>query len=83
MVGVEIVNTDEAPDRSGAFAAAPAVATSIQHEALRRGLILELGGRNNSVVRFLSPLIVTTDQIDTISTIFSEAVRAAERERAA
>jgi diaminobutyrate-2-oxoglutarate transaminase len=46
-------------------------------------LILELGGRNNSVVRFLSPLIVTTDQIDTISTIFSEAVRAAERERAA
>ncbi len=83
MIGVEIVNTGESPDRSGAFAAAPAVASRIQQEALRRGLILELGGRNNSVVRFLSPLIVTADDIDRISTIFSEAVRAAERECAA
>ncbi len=79
MVGVEIVHTDKTPDTSGAFAAAPAMATKIQQEALRRGLILELGGRNNSVVRFLPPLIVTAEQIDTISTIFSEAVSTAEQ----
>jgi hypothetical protein len=49
-----------------------ATRVGIQHEALRRGLILELGGRHNSVVRFLPPLIVTAEQIDTIATIFSE-----------
>ncbi len=43
-------------------------------------LILELGGRHNSVVRFLPPLIVTAEQIDTIATIFSEAVKAAEEQ---
>ncbi|MDT3777021.1 diaminobutyrate--2-oxoglutarate transaminase [Nitrospira sp. MA-1] len=80
MVGVEVVDTNKSSDKSGGFAAAPAIASKIQNEALRRGLILELGGRNNSVVRFLPPLIVTTEQIDTISTIFSEAVSAAERD---
>ncbi|MEO8338095.1 MAG: diaminobutyrate--2-oxoglutarate transaminase [Nitrospirota bacterium] len=80
MIGVEIVNTENPPDQSGAFAAAPAVATRIQREALLRGLILELGGRNNSVVRFLPPLIVTAEQVDTIAMIFSEAVKAAEQD---
>ena len=79
MIGVEIVNTEEPADPSGCFPTAPGVATAIQREALHRGLILELGGRNNSVVRFLPPLIVTAEQIDTIATIFSEAVRAAEQ----
>ena len=80
MVGVEVVHTEKTPDKSGAFAAAPVIATKIQHEALRRGLILELGGRNNSVVRFLPPLIVTAEQVDTISTIFAEAVSTAEQD---
>lgn len=80
MVGVEVVDTNKSSDKSGAFAAAPALASKIQHEALRRGLILELGGRNNSVVRFLPPLIVTAEQVDTISTIFSEAVSTAEQD---
>ncbi|WP_370467977.1 diaminobutyrate--2-oxoglutarate transaminase [Nitrospira sp. KM1] len=81
MIGVEIVDRDEAPEAPGCFPSAPAVASRIQHEALRRGLILELGGRNNCVVRFLSPLIVTAEQIDTIATIFFEAVKAAEAGR--
>ena len=55
-------------------------AKRIQAEALRRGLILELGGRHNSTVRFLPPLIIAAEQVDAVATIFAEAVEAAERD---
>jgi diaminobutyrate-2-oxoglutarate transaminase len=80
MVGVEIVDRDRQADGSGAHAAAPATARRIQAESLRRGLILELGGRRDCVVRFLPPLIVTAEEIDDIAAIFEQAVAAAERE---
>jgi diaminobutyrate-2-oxoglutarate transaminase len=80
MIGVEIVDRDAPIELPGCHPSAPRLASRIQHEALRRGLILELGGRHNSVVRFLPPLIVTAEQIDTIATIFSEAVKAAEEQ---
>lgn len=83
MLGVEIVDRDEPTDLPGCHPSAPALASAIQHEALRRGLILELGGRHNSVVRFLPPLIVTAEQIDTIAAIFADAVRAAEQQHEA
>ncbi|MCK6500000.1 MAG: diaminobutyrate--2-oxoglutarate transaminase family protein, partial [Nitrospira sp.] len=83
MVGVEIVARDEALDLPGGHPSAPGLASRIQHEALRRGLILELGGRHNSVVRFLPPLIVTAEQIDTIAAIFADAVKAAEQQEGA
>ncbi|WP_394842171.1 diaminobutyrate--2-oxoglutarate transaminase [Pendulispora brunnea] len=79
MVGAEIVDREREPDAAGAHPAAPAKARLIQSEALRRGLIVELGGRNDTVVRFLPPLIVTAEQVDSIATIFDEAVRAAEQ----
>jgi diaminobutyrate-2-oxoglutarate transaminase len=78
MIGVEIINTDGRPDSRGAYPAAPELARKIQAHALSRGLILELGGRNGCVVRFLSPLIVTEEEVDTIASIFYEAARAAE-----
>jgi diaminobutyrate-2-oxoglutarate transaminase len=74
MVGVEIVDVEVTPDALGAYPAAPVIARRIQVEALRRGLILELGGRHDSVVRFLPPLIVTAEQVDQIAEIFGEAV---------
>lgn len=80
MIGVEIVDVNARPDIGGAYPAAPELARTIQSEALNRGLILELGGRNGSVVRFLPPLIVTAEEVDTITSIFSEAARAAEQE---
>ncbi|KXK07308.1 MAG: diaminobutyrate-2-oxoglutarate transaminase [Nitrospira sp. OLB3] len=83
MVGVEIVARDEPLDLPGCHPSAPGLASRIQHEALRRGLILELGGRHNSVVRFLPPLIVTAEQIDTIAAIFADAVKAAEQQEEA
>jgi diaminobutyrate-2-oxoglutarate transaminase len=80
MIGVEIVAPDGAVDATGAHPPAPAVARRIQAEALRRGLILELGGRHDCVVRFLPPLVVTAEQIDEIARIFGDTVTAAEQD---
>ncbi|HEU4534682.1 MAG TPA: aminotransferase class III-fold pyridoxal phosphate-dependent enzyme, partial [Polyangiaceae bacterium] len=79
MVGVEIVERDAPPDASGARPASPSMARRIQAEALERGLILELGGRSDTVVRLLPPLIVSAEQVDLIATILEAAVVAAER----
>ncbi len=79
MIGVEIVDSNGRRDARGVYPAAPELARKIQAQALSRGLILELGGRNGCVVRFLSPLIVTEDEVDTIASLFCEAARAAEQ----
>ncbi|BFT69304.1 aspartate aminotransferase family protein [Paenibacillus sp. P36] len=77
MVGVEIVNAKAALDRLGHYPQYPELARRIQQECFNRGLILEVGGRHSSVMRFLPPLIVTQQQLDEISRLFSEAVHAA------
>lgn len=77
MVGVELVDSAVAPDVLGARPGAPAFAARVQHECLRRGLIVELGGRHGSVVRFLPPLIITAEQIDEVTEIFAHALDAA------
>ncbi|UJF36081.1 aspartate aminotransferase family protein [Paenibacillus hexagrammi] len=77
MVGVEVVNPEGGKDVLGHYPAYPLMASRIQQECLQRGLILEIGGRHSSVMRFLPPLIVTEQQLDDIATIFGEAVRAA------
>lgn len=48
------------------------LATQVQTQALRRGLILELGGRYNSVVRILPPLNVTEEVTDAACAILLE-----------
>ena len=78
MVGVEIVNPEDKANARGIYPQHPVMARQIQAECMRRGLILELGGRHSSVVRFLPPLIVTAEQIDSICEIFQAAVNAAE-----
>ena len=80
MSGAEITNRDASPDALRTYPADPAMAQRIQTQALRLGLILELGGRHNSTVRFLPPLIVTAEQTETVAAIFAEAVKAAERD---
>lgn len=81
MIGLEIVDQGAPMRHTYAPPASPDTARCIQREALRRGLILELGGRSGSVVRFLPPLIVTAEQVDEIVAIFSDAVAAAESAR--
>ncbi|SHE63366.1 diaminobutyrate aminotransferase apoenzyme [Seinonella peptonophila] len=78
MIGVEIVDQQQEPDQLGTYPAHPRLARQIQKECFKRGLILELGGRNECVARFLPPLIVTDDEIDLITDRFGQAVIAAE-----
>ena len=77
MIGVEVVNAQEQADILGHYPAYPQLASRIQQECLKRGLILEVGGRHSAVMRFLPPLIVTEAQVDQIAHIFSESVHAA------
>ena len=78
MVGVEIVNPNGKANLQGIYPHHPLMARQIQTECFKQGLILEIGGRHSSVVRFLPPLIVTAEQIDSICEIFQAAVKAAE-----
>jgi diaminobutyrate-2-oxoglutarate transaminase len=77
MIGVEIVDDQGKTDTLGQPLANPALASAIQRACFQKGLILELGGRHSSVVRFLPPLIVTAADIDSIADIFDAAVREA------
>ncbi len=77
MIGVEIVDPTQVQSSSGSYPAQPALASRIQRECFDRGLILEVGGRNGSVVRLLPPLIITNDQVSEVLNIFEEAVKAA------
>ncbi|MEH6433768.1 diaminobutyrate--2-oxoglutarate transaminase [Massilia sp. DD77] len=75
MIGVEIVDGHGRSDTLGQPLADPALASAIQRACFQRGLILELGGRHSSVVRFLPPLIVSAAQVDAIAGMFEDAVR--------
>lgn len=77
MIGVEIVDGQGKTDALGQPLANPALASAIQRKCFQKGLILELGGRHSSVVRFLPPLIITEAEIDSVAGIFADAVREA------
>ncbi|SNX62585.1 diaminobutyrate aminotransferase [Streptomyces sp. TLI_55] len=54
------------------------LAKRVQWEAVSRGLILELGGRDDCVVRMLPPLNCSEQEIDIAGRILREALTAAE-----
>lgn len=57
MLGIEL--TDPETGARGS-----ALAKQVQSEALAQGLILELGGRDDCVVRLLPPLVLTEAEAD-------------------
>ncbi|AFK20882.1 aminotransferase class III-fold pyridoxal phosphate-dependent enzyme (plasmid) [Haloferax mediterranei ATCC 33500] len=77
MLGVEMVDPSGEPDGCGHFPAHSDLADAVRAACFDRGLIVELGGRHSSVVRFLPPLIVSESDVDDIGRIFDEAVEAA------
>ncbi|MBB3104566.1 diaminobutyrate-2-oxoglutarate transaminase [Azomonas macrocytogenes] len=77
MIGVEIVDPAGPVDALGHPPFNSLLASRIQRECLKRGLILELGGRQGCVVRFLPPLIITAEQVEQVSQIFGKALSAA------
>ncbi len=83
MIGVEIIDPEQALNNQGQPMHDGPLAAAIQAECLRRGLIVELGGRNGSVVRMLPPLVITEAQLDHVFEIFSTALAAAHYGRTA
>jgi diaminobutyrate-2-oxoglutarate transaminase len=79
MLGVEIVNTISGKLQSGQPERFEILARKIQAECFNRGLIIEIGGRQSSVLRFLPPLTITTEQVNHICQIFRDALQAAEK----
>ena len=67
MWGIEL-----ADPATGAWAGE--LAEQVQARALRGGLIVELGGRDDCVVRLLPPLNVTAEVVDIACDILVEAV---------
>ncbi|MYV39273.1 diaminobutyrate--2-oxoglutarate transaminase family protein [Streptomyces sp. SID1328] len=93
MIGVELVDPVSAsvPEARGSEAdgwdsattphpADPELAAAVQRECLDRGLIVELGGRHNSVVRLLPPLTISDEQASAVLDRLADAVTAANRD---
>ncbi|MGW4896194.1 diaminobutyrate--2-oxoglutarate transaminase family protein [Kitasatospora sp. NPDC004240] len=75
MIGVELVDPAGTPDRLGSLPADPHLARALRTACLDQGLILELGGRDDTVLRLLPPLILTDAQADTIIERIDAALR--------
>ncbi|TGZ12646.1 hypothetical protein DV517_67300 [Streptomyces sp. S816] len=60
--------------------AAPRLAAAVQRECLRRGLIVELGGRHSAVVRLLPPLTISDEQTAAVLDRLADAVAAVARD---
>ncbi|MDP1847960.1 MAG: diaminobutyrate--2-oxoglutarate transaminase family protein [Solirubrobacteraceae bacterium] len=78
MVGVELVDprrcdADGVPRPDGGLAGA------VQRAMLERGVLVEIGGREGAVVRFLPPLIIEAEHVDRIAETFGQAVWSAWR----
>ncbi|NUP39972.1 MAG: diaminobutyrate--2-oxoglutarate transaminase family protein [Streptomyces sp.] len=59
----------------------PELAAAVQRECLRRGLIVEVGGRHASVVRLLPPLTISDEQAAAVLDRLADAVETAVRDR--
>ncbi|MFD9540502.1 diaminobutyrate--2-oxoglutarate transaminase family protein [Streptomyces sp. NPDC060022] len=84
MIGIELVDPEAAPLARTVGNASPpppdpALAAAVQQECLNRGLIVELGGRHDAVVRLLPPLTLTDEQATAVVDRLADALRAAER----
>lgn len=72
MIGVELADPDTGE-------ASPDLAVAVRQACLDRGLIVELGGRNSSVVRLLPPLTLTDEQASAVLDRLADALSAATR----
>ena len=64
MIGCEFVNPKGERDLIGSYPSDGDIATLVQNECFKRKLIIERGGRNGSVLRFLAPLNIAHKEID-------------------
>lgn len=74
MIGVEMVNPRNAPDRLGHFPPSGELAAAIRDRCFRNGLIVEVGGRRSAVLRFLPPLTITERETAEVLAIFEHSL---------
>ncbi|MDN3679927.1 pyridoxal phosphate-dependent class III aminotransferase [Vibrio tapetis subsp. quintayensis] len=77
MLGLEVVNANGEKNKFGEPASDGELTLAIQRAALERGLMVEKGGRDGSVIRFLPPIIISFEQIDFALRVMEEAIVAA------
>ena len=75
MIGVEIVEDKESKKPS------PELCSRIRDEMFQRGVIIEIGGHYNNVLRFLPPLIITKKIAETGIDICIDAIEKIENEK--
>ncbi|MFF2848599.1 diaminobutyrate--2-oxoglutarate transaminase family protein [Streptomyces sp. NPDC058001] len=81
MIGLELVDpAAEDLTAPGPPPAAPELAAAVQRACLRRGLIVELGGRHSSVVRLLPPLTLTDEQASAVLDRLADAIAETSRD---
>ncbi|WP_050919975.1 pyridoxal phosphate-dependent class III aminotransferase, partial [Vibrio campbellii] len=77
MLGLEIKNPNGKLNKFGEPLSDGQLTLDIQRAALERGLMVEKGGRDGSVIRFLPPLIISFEQIDFALRVLEDAIIAA------
>ncbi|MFI9272795.1 diaminobutyrate--2-oxoglutarate transaminase family protein [Kitasatospora sp. NPDC052896] len=81
LLGVELVDPEGPSDSCGAHPADPRLAVRVREACLARGLIVELGGRHDAVLRLLPPLTITDEQVRAVLDRLAEAIDAACRDQ--
>lgn len=74
MLGVEICDPSGKRNKFGEPQSDGELTLAIQRAALERGLMVEKGGRDGSVIRFLPPLIISFEQIDFALKVLEDAI---------
>ena len=82
MLGVELVDPYSRSDLQGHPAHGGTYARMVQSDAFMAGLILETGGRDGCVLRFLPPLVISDAEIDRVAEIIGSAFARLERQAA-
>ena len=82
MLGIEVVEPGSGHESGKAPPNRPTTAAALQAACLRRGLILEIGGRFGSTIRLLPPLTMTERQADQVADILTASVEEIARDPA-
>ena len=80
MLGIEFIDPAGKKDIMGNPEPSGEIAAEIQRRCFERGLIMEKGGRNGSVMRCLCALNVSDSEISTMLDIFSSAAMELDNE---
>lgn len=75
MIGIEFVDIGKPKDKLGRYLGSGEMTSSIKKNCLKQGLIVESGGRDNSVLRLLPPLTITYKEIDQLIDIINNSVK--------